>query len=250
MLVSKILQFNCRHKKVYLAVVAHYSRKSNSECSGTYKIVNRGNQDPNGFSGHKLGSNANWELLAPQGFRFYLPGNVGPAWHDQISIAHMPNTMINSDGVELECTVQECPMLLRQGVSELFPSMNANNSCPLTVVTLTQKVMKKTVDQDIELLTKQFMWAAQDICGKLQAAGYWADFINPFSGIPYGSSHNRTTLYKTDERFRCLGFNITQRGGCRLISKKRHNDFVGSLFTTAPACTDLLRDILDGYDCT
>jgi hypothetical protein len=53
-----------------------------------------------GFNGHKLGSNANWELLAPQGFRFYLPGNVGLAWHDQISIAHMPNTVLIFDYFE------------------------------------------------------------------------------------------------------------------------------------------------------
>ena len=71
------------------------------------------------------------------------------------------------------------------------------------------------------------MWAAQDICGKLKMAGYWADFINPFSGVPFVSSHNRSSLYKTDARFRCLGFNITHKGGCRLISNKKANEFVG-----------------------
>lgn len=29
-----------------------------------------------------IGVNPNWELLTPQGFRFYLPGNSGPAWQD------------------------------------------------------------------------------------------------------------------------------------------------------------------------
>lgn len=36
-----------------------------------------------------LGVNPNWELLAPQGFRFYLPGNSGPAWQDAYSSANI-----------------------------------------------------------------------------------------------------------------------------------------------------------------
>jgi hypothetical protein len=30
-----------------------------------------------------------WELLAPRGYRFYMPGRVGPAWHDAYSVVHI-----------------------------------------------------------------------------------------------------------------------------------------------------------------
>lgn len=58
--------------------------------------------------------------------------------------------------------------------------------------------------------------------------GYWADFINPFSGQPYLNPHKNGTLYKTDERFRCLGFKIEQKSFCKIISiDSEHTNFIG-----------------------
>jgi hypothetical protein len=36
-----------------------------------------------------IGTSPNWELLAPRGYRFYMPGSVGPAWHDSYTTAHL-----------------------------------------------------------------------------------------------------------------------------------------------------------------
>jgi len=64
----------------------------------------------------------------------------------------------------------------------------------------------------------QFVLAAQDVCTRLKVAGYWADFINPFSGRPNHTPLPGGTLYKTDERFRCLGFMIKKHADCKVIS--------------------------------
>jgi hypothetical protein len=37
---------------------------------------------------NSIGTNPNWELLAPRGYRFYMPGSVGPAWHDAFTTVH------------------------------------------------------------------------------------------------------------------------------------------------------------------
>lgn len=39
------------------------------------------------FDSGCLESPPNWELLNPQGYRFYLPGGVAPAWYDPSSTA-------------------------------------------------------------------------------------------------------------------------------------------------------------------
>lgn len=58
--------------------------------------------------------------------------------------------------------------------------------------------------------------------------GYWADFINPFSGQPYFSSLKTNTLYTTDERFRCLGFKIKDKNNCKIITYDNNvSNFVG-----------------------
>jgi hypothetical protein len=46
-------------------------------CSYIYFILFISVSDSN-----SIGTNPNWELLAPRGYRFYMPGSVGPAWHD------------------------------------------------------------------------------------------------------------------------------------------------------------------------
>lgn len=72
---------------------------------------------------------------------------------------------------------------------------------------------------------------ANNICGKLKKAGYWADFINPFSGRPYLVPIPSNTLSKTDEKFRCLDFQIFDINDCKVISidqsMQKKNKFVG-----------------------
>lgn len=59
--------------------------------------------------------------------------------------------------------------------------------------------------------------------------GYWADFINPFSGQPYLSPRKGGNLYKTDERFRSLGFRVEQKDNCRIITYENNlKQFIGT----------------------
>ncbi|KAK9507046.1 hypothetical protein O3M35_008873 [Rhynocoris fuscipes] len=243
MLFSKIFKLYGRNKWVEVSQKLSYSRKSSSNYQGTYKVLNRASNAIEDESSNQLQAHSNWELLTPQGFRFYLPGAIGPAWHDEISASFMPSTLNELDETELECNIQECPVLLRKDINELFAGTPAHGSC-LTVVTLSQKTLKRSSEQDIERLTKQFMCAAQDICNKLKTAGYWADFINPFSGVPFNTPHFHSDLFKADKRFRCLGFHIKFQGSCKVISDNDSNKFIGSLFTTAPPSTSLLQNIL------
>jgi len=238
------------NSKTYNSVaISLYSRKSNSNQDDSFKIVGRkGAETKDELTSASLGVNPNWELLTPQGFRFYLPGNTGPAWQDVHSSVNVASHATVVENASLVCTVQECPILLRRGVFELFSSGEVYGQ--LTVVTLAQRNKTGAAgDLETEQLTKQFVMAAQDICSKLKLAGYWADFINPFSGLPYltpKSPYNK--LYETDERFRCLGFRIFQRNQCKIIDDKSNRQFVGNLFTTAPPSTALLRDILQQYE--
>lgn len=142
-----------------------------------------------------FGANPNWELLAPRGFRFYLPGSVGPGWLDASTTAQVETRSIilddensienlmeatnslpkNSSPTEsasdssgenllelnrpiLHCVAQECPMLLRKGIMELFPGCMEINSPQLTIVTISQKsnpeVMRWSKEVETEKLAK------------------------------------------------------------------------------------------------
>lgn len=99
----------------------------------------------------------------------------------------------------------------------------------------------------------QFVLAAHSLCKKLHNAGYWADFINPFSGRPYLFPPTEdTALYATDEKFRCLDFQIISIKDCKIITNEEDRQtgkrFVGSLFTNAPSKKAYLDPIFDQDD--
>ncbi|MEJ1278132.1 methylmalonic aciduria (cobalamin deficiency) cblD type with homocystinuria [Cricetulus griseus] len=91
----------------------------------------------------------------------------------------------------------------------------------------------------------QFINGAKEICYALRAEGYWADFIDPSSGLAFFGPYTNNTLFETDERYRHLGFSVDDLGCCKVI---RHSlwgthVFVGSIFTNAAADSHIMRKL-------
>lgn len=131
-----------------------------------------------------MDTNTNWELLTPNGFRFYLPGSIGLAWLDVTTTAQMKTQFLetyNSEKLDmffndkknyqsnarkwktinsmLECVAQECPVLLRKNIEELFPgTMLDLSASDLTIITISQKANPKLLrwrtDVETEKLAK------------------------------------------------------------------------------------------------
>ncbi|KAJ8688018.1 hypothetical protein QAD02_023813 [Eretmocerus hayati] len=271
------IQRTCINTPVRIISKAKYSRRSDRNTS-SYKPV-QSKDDAFDDLEHIFGVNPNWELLTPRGFRFYLPGSIGPGWLDasttaqvevhsivvpneiedaQIANARRTNELEFSESPGgilsvLHCSAQECPTLLRKGIIELFPGCFEVTSPQLTIVTISQKTKDKTsrwsLEIETEKLAQYFVLAASDICKKLKMCGYWADFINPFSGQPYLNPHKNGILYKTDERFRCLGFKVEQKTNCKVISPDADSkNFIGNLYTTAPSSTEFLKEIMNNLN--
>lgn len=55
--------------------------------------------------------------------------------------------------------------------------------------------------------------------------GYWADFMNCFSGKPF-YSYSNGKLFKVDERFRGLGMKFDNVNGCVVISSSSNEETV------------------------
>ncbi|XP_005049752.1 PREDICTED: methylmalonic aciduria and homocystinuria type D protein, mitochondrial isoform X3 [Ficedula albicollis] len=90
------------------------------------------------------------------------------------------------ENAKVECAVQACPELLRKDFQSLFPEVNSNR---LTVLTVTQKtkndmtVWSQEVEDEREMLLENFINGAKEICYAISSEGYWADFIDPSSGL-------------------------------------------------------------------
>jgi hypothetical protein len=128
-----------------------------------------------------LGTNSNWELLTPRGFRFYLPGSVGPAWLDATTTAQVKTQFIDLSNEEefieslhnkngyrrngfrnwkmirpmLDCVAQECPIVLRKNIEELFPGCLDVTTSHLTIITINQKANLKSMQRRKEIETEK-----------------------------------------------------------------------------------------------
>jgi Methylmalonic aciduria and homocystinuria type D protein len=76
--------------------------------------------------------------------------------------------------------------------------------------------------------------AAKEICARLRLHGFWADFMNPFSGKPFYSYSSGKKLYKIDDRFRGLGIRFENLNNCLIIEPNDATIFTGNIFTTGP----------------
>ncbi|XP_054168575.1 methylmalonic aciduria and homocystinuria type D homolog, mitochondrial-like [Oppia nitens] len=122
----------------------------------------------------------------------------------------------------------------------------------MTVMTISEKTSNdmssysETIENEREKFFEMFIIKAKNVCQELQNHGFWADFIDPYSGQPFLSDHTNDTLFETDDRFIHLGFRIEDLGCCKAI---HHNKWgthviVGTIFTSAPTESPILIKLM------
>ncbi|XP_068909320.1 methylmalonic aciduria and homocystinuria type D homolog, mitochondrial-like isoform X2 [Tenebrio molitor] len=249
------------HKKINNALwsTRHFSRKTKNT-EEPYVTIKSKRTVKNETRLARL--DPNFELLASTtGFPFILPGNVGMAWYDTNTTAQSPYDFVMeqldepktiTDG-DIICRIQSCPTVLRKDVYDLFPYRDLETS-ELSVVTISLKpnlkLLRKNNELETERMAQTFVITAKGVCDKLRNAGYWADFINPFSGRPYLYPTSGEKLYEADEKFRCLDFQIFDIQDCKIVSNEQDSSkrrFIGSLFTNAPSKKKHLNDIFTQF---
>ncbi|XP_026479086.1 methylmalonic aciduria and homocystinuria type D homolog, mitochondrial-like [Ctenocephalides felis] len=236
-----------------------YSRRSDSKTtSASYKTVKSTNLVNDG-SNTELHEDPNWELLAPRGYRFLLPGSIGAAcqgvsttWAPEGALRKLVN-VDQSSAEKLNITTSQCPVLLQKSLLEMFPHSAINKCTAFTVATLHKNIPHDDMcELDSEKIAMMFVYAAQELCTRLILSGYWADFINPFSGRPFnGPVSNNNKVYDPEEQFLCLGFSIDSKDKLCTIIKGEHEGqkfFKGNIFSDAPSHLETFLDIVKSFE--
>ncbi|XP_027016581.2 metabolism of cobalamin associated Da [Tachysurus fulvidraco] len=139
---------------------------------------------------------------------------------------------------DVECSVHTCPELLKQELESFFPALPVTG---ITVLTIKQKTIR-TEELNTQQLLDIFINGAKQICFLLWRGGYWADFIDPWSGRAYFGAESHDPVLQTDQR-RHSGFHIEDLASCRLtvhLLSDSHT-FAGTLITSAPSDSLLMR---------
>lgn len=90
--------------------------------------------------------------------------------------------------------------------------------------------------EERDVLLDEFHQLARRCVSNLQAAGHWADHVDPNSGEPQLSRTSTGLFPETDDRLRFFGFKIHDFGCCKAVAHPDWgtNVFVGVIFTDAP----------------
>ncbi|KAH8274175.1 hypothetical protein KR018_001177 [Drosophila ironensis] len=229
---------------------ADYSKRNGppSDAGEPFKTVSKSRNDLDDDL-NSLESEPNWELTAAKSNRFFLPNATGPAWQGGTTTLGLlgPLSQLvnffrepNADKSRLEFACCACPVLIRESLVELFPVRPvAQRDSPITMLILSY-------EGDIEMGAAKFVMAARDMCDRLLSLGYWADFLNPFSGRPYFTPRDGASLFKQDHRFRGLNMRLSQRNNCTVIAAEKNDrtHFSGTIYCTAPNQYGQLLELL------
>jgi hypothetical protein len=103
------------------------------------------------------------------------------------SVLQYPGSLGSYDRAKVEVSVVQCPSYLHHGFMELFSGVDVKkgNLCIVIFSECTENDMSSwstAVEEEREELTKHFIEISKEVCSKLLAGGYWADFIDPSCG--------------------------------------------------------------------
>jgi len=98
------------------------------------------------------------------------------------------------------------------------------------------------IEAEKDRLLNCFMQFGEEVCGKVRAAGYWADYIDPCSGLPMLTS-NCNKVYSEVDGMECLlNYRAYNAGFCKVLTHPKWGSAVypATIFCHAP------RDVVAG----
>lgn len=94
----------------------------------------------------------------------------------------------------------------------------------------------EAVEQEKDRLLNVFMDFAHMLCDKILRAGYWADYVDPCSGLPMLTKDCNKVYSEVDGMECCLHYKSFNAGFCKVLSHPRWGTAVypATIFTWAP----------------
>ena len=151
----------------------------------------------------------------------------------------------------LEFSVHRCPRTLLRELAHVFPGQGllpargdapaAEGAC-LAVPTCQHSAMDLVrwgdeVEKEKDLCLERFAAFGAAVCAELRAAGHWADYIDPCSGLPMLTQGQNSKVYDEVTGMQLLLRFATQNAGCcKVLLHPQWGAAVypATLFTTAP----------------
>jgi hypothetical protein len=93
------------------------------------------------------------------------------------------------------------------------------------------------IEREKDRLLNVFMSFGQDLCGKIRSKGFWADFIDPCSGLPMLTKNCTKVYSEVDGMEVLLNYRSYNAGFCKILTHPQWGSAVypATIFCHAPA---------------
>lgn len=105
----------------------------------------------------------------------------------------------------------------------------------------------EAVEAEKDRLLNVFMEFAATVCKEITASNYWADYIDPCSGLPMLTRHCNKVYSEVDGMECCLGYRSYSAGFCKVLEHPVWGTAVypATIFSNAPK--EIIIGILEQY---
>ena len=137
-------------------------------------------------------------------------------------------TQGGTDGIEL--SVHTLPKPLQREFAHVFDERNLqldsiqDSTAEFLCIPTSQRAREDLVavgdhiEAEKDRLLNSFMDFARDFCDKIRSKGYWADYIDPCSGLPMLTLNCNKGYSEVDGMECCLGYKAYNAGFCKILT--------------------------------
>lgn len=172
------------------------------------------------------------------------------------------NTQSANADDDLECSLHHLPKPLLREFSHVFndghvrfglPFNGNNNKLVLLAIPTNQRAREDLVavgdhiEAEKDRLLNVFLTFGKYICEALRSKGYWADYIDPCSGLPM-ISLNCNKVYSEVDGMECLlNYKAYNAGFCKILTHPKWGSAVypATIFVYAPV--EVARSLLESF---
>jgi hypothetical protein len=135
--------------------------------------------------------------------------------------------------------VVKSPKTVVRELVHVFPGVDLNEVISLPTVQKARHDLVKIgdeIEEEKDRLLETFMDFAKKFCALIKDKGYWADYIDPCSGLPMLTPNCNKVYSEVDGMEVMLKYKTMNCGCCKVLLHPKWGSGVypASMFTTAP----------------
>ena len=164
--------------------------------------------------------------------------------------------LLNKENTDnnIECSIHTLPKPLYREFRHIFPSIEADDTVQLYAIATNQKAKHDLVaigdhiEAEKDRLLNVYLSFAHDFCQKMQQQGYWADYIDPCSGLPMLSRDCNKVYSEVDSMQVLLNYRAYNAGFCKILVHPKWGSSVYPATMFVRAKREDVVQLLESYD--